>query len=233
MGFQVNCNTPVMLGADREESFQRPTTSPVCCRSGNLRCLLAGADHGPDGSFPDMGTWLGVNETGLVVAVTNRSDGELSWQEQVCSRGLLGVALLRFDDPERAAHFAEDRLSQGGYGGCNFLIASPQAGFCIQAPGAGRITVRTLNPGVHAITNRDLDDPDDFRIRFVHDNLDPDAFVGSAQAICRHERIVVNGLDRGTISSSLIVVTKPIVFHHLLGNPSRGVYNQFMLEVCR
>ncbi|MGO9814430.1 MAG: NRDE family protein, partial [Isosphaeraceae bacterium] len=61
-----------MIGANREESFRRPTTSPVCCRSGSIRCLVAGADHGPDGTFAEMGTWLGVNESGLVVAVTNR-----------------------------------------------------------------------------------------------------------------------------------------------------------------
>ncbi len=231
ISFRVNCNSPVMLGVNREESFQRPMTSPVCCRQGNLRCLLAGADHGPDGSFPEMGTWLGVNETGLVVAVTNRSDGELRWQEQVCSRGLLDAALLRFDDPERATRFAEHDLSRGGYGGCDFLIASPQAGFCVQAPGAGQITVRTLNPGVHAITNRDLDDPNDPRIRFVRENLDPEDFVASAQTICRNETILVTGPDRGTISSSLILVNDPIIFHHLLGNPNAEVYNQFVLAV--
>ena len=127
----------------------------------------------------------------------------------------------------------EDHLSRGGYGGSDFLIASPQAGFCIQAPGARRITVRTLNPGVHAITNRDLDDPEDPRIRFVHENLDPADFVASAQTICRNEKILVAGPDRGTISSSLILVDRAIVFHHLLGNPNAEVYNQFTLAVRR
>ena len=83
LDYQVDRKAPVLLGANREESFRRPTTSPVCCRSGAFRCLLAGADHGPDGTFPEMGTWLGVNETGLVVAVTNRNDGELRWEDQI------------------------------------------------------------------------------------------------------------------------------------------------------
>ena len=82
LDYQAGRKTPVLLGANREESFRRPTTSPVCCRSGAFRCLLAGADHGPEGTFPEMGTWLGVNETGLVVAVTNRNDGELRWEDQ-------------------------------------------------------------------------------------------------------------------------------------------------------
>src|SRR3954463_3633556 len=118
LAFQVNDDAPVMLGANREEVRRRPSTPPVCCRSGSMHCLLAGADRGPDGTFPEIGTWLGVNEAGLVVAVTNRRDGELSWAEQVRSRGLLAVALLGFDEPERAAQFAQGGLARGVYGGC-------------------------------------------------------------------------------------------------------------------
>ena len=88
-----------MIGANREESRRRPTTSPVCCKQHRMRCLLAGADHGPDGSFPAMGTWLGVNQAGMAVAVTNRHDGELAWADQIRSRGLLAVLLLDGDRP--------------------------------------------------------------------------------------------------------------------------------------
>src|ERR1700730_2960098 len=123
LAFHVNDDHPVMLGANREESRRRPSTAPVCSRSGSVRCLLAGADRGPDGAFPEIGTWLGVNETGLVVAVTNRRDGELAWVDQVRSRGLLTVSLLGFVDPEQAARFARCELAQGGYGGCNYVIA--------------------------------------------------------------------------------------------------------------
>src|SRR5260370_5161831 len=119
IAFQTESHYPLLLGANREESRTRPTTSPVCARSGSVRCLLAGADHGPDGTFPQMGTWLGVNETGLVVAVTNRSDGELRWEEQVHSRGLLTVALLGFDDSEKAARHAENTLCHRCCGGTN------------------------------------------------------------------------------------------------------------------
>src|SRR3954454_7157540 len=121
LAFRVNAIDSVMLGANREEVRRRPSTPPVCCRSGSMRCLLAGADRGPQGTFPEIGTWLGVNESGLVVAVTNRRDGELAWADQVHSRGLLTVALLGFDEPERAARFARGDLARGGYGGCNYL----------------------------------------------------------------------------------------------------------------
>src|SRR5436190_22346319 len=141
IAYRLERSAPVLIGANREESRRRPTTSPVCCRSGSLRCLLAGADHGPDGSFPAMGTWLGVNEAGMAVAVTNRSDGELAWEDQTRSRGLLAVELLGFDRPERATRWARAELASGGFGGCNYLIAGRDTAFIVQAPGAEQISV--------------------------------------------------------------------------------------------
>src|SRR3954471_923453 len=135
LAFRANDDDPVILGANREESRRRPSTPPVCCRSGSMRCLLAGADRGPEGTCLEIGTWLGVNEAGLVVAVTNRRDGELAWADQVRSRGLLAVALLGLDTPERAAQFARDELARGGYGGGNFLIAGRESAYVVQAPG--------------------------------------------------------------------------------------------------
>src|SRR4051794_37036419 len=99
LAFREDADHPVRVGANREESRRRPTTPPVCVRSGSLRGLLAGADHGADGSFPRIGTWLGLNEAGLVVAVTNRRDGELAPSKQVRSRGWSTVSLLGFAGP--------------------------------------------------------------------------------------------------------------------------------------
>jgi uncharacterized protein with NRDE domain len=211
-----------MVGANREESRRRPSTPPLDFLSGTLRCFLAGADRGPDGSFPEVGTWLGVNETGLIVAVTNRRDGELGWAEQVRSRGLLAVALLGYDDPKKAAQFAQDELAGGGFGGCNYMIANGETAVVVQAPGARRISAKDLPPGVHAMTNLDLDDFDDARIRFVAEHLEPDRFATSAKQICRDERIVIDGVDRGTVSSSLVLVGSAIRFYHVIGDPRMG-----------
>ena len=224
LAFQVNDAAPVMLGANREESRSRPSTSPVCSRINSVPTLLAGADHGPDGSFPEVGTWLGVNETGLVVAVTNRRDGTLAAADQVRSRGLLAVSLLAFDDPEQAHRLATSALALGGYGGCNYLIANRDAAYIVQAPGTHRISATRLAPGLHAMTNLDLDDRDDPRIRFVFEHLEPASFLESAGRICRDDRIIIAGSDRGTVSSSLVLVGAQIRFYHILGDPRDGDY---------
>jgi uncharacterized protein with NRDE domain len=176
-----------------------------------------------------MGTWLGVNECGLVVAVTNRSDGELRWEDQTRSRGLLVISLLGLDDPGQAARHGEHALAQGGYGGTDLLIANPESAFIIEAPGARRITTRTIEPGIHAITNLDLDDQNDARISLVRENLDPAHFVSSAQSLCRHEKIIIAGAGRVTTSSSVALVGSEILMHHVEGNPNQDVYRPYQL----
>ena len=229
IAYQIEGCVPVMIGANREESRRRPVTSPVCCRARSLRGLLAGADHGPDGTFPRMGTWLGVNEAGIAVAVTNRHDGELAWEDQTRSKGLLAVNLLGFDHPARASQHARAELVRGGFGGCNFLIAGAAAAYVLQAPGASRVSVTELRPGIHAMTNLDLDDPDDPRIQLVATNLEPRDFPASAGRICRDDRIVVPGTERGTVSSSVLLVDSPITLDHVLGDPRRGESSRFCL----
>lgn len=219
VAFQMSADDPVMVGANREEDRKRPSTSPVCVRSGSRRCLIAGADRGPDGTFPEIGTWLGVNDMGMVVAVTNRRDGVLPWKDQVRSRGLLAIDLLGCESPELAAELARDELVRGGFGGCNYLIASRAAAFVVQAPGKQSVSVERLEPGIHAITNLDLDDPDDIRIGFVRERLDPSNFEASARDLCLDERILIRNPDRGTVSSSLILVGEKVRFQQLLGVP--------------
>jgi hypothetical protein len=192
--------------------------------TGAIRCLLAGADFGPDGTFPEVGTWLGVNEAGLVVAVTNRRDAELAWEDQTRSRGVLAVSLLGLDDTEEAVRFARGELARGGFGGCNYLIANARDAFTIEAPGARRISVRRLGLGVHVVTNLGPEDP---RIPIIKGRLDPDRFVPSAQAVCRDDRVVVGGGERGTVSSSLILVGGEIRFLHRAGDPRDGDYGEF------
>jgi uncharacterized protein with NRDE domain len=229
ISFQTQGNPPVMIGANREEHRRRPRTSPVCCRSGSRRCLLAGADFGPDGSFPALGTWLGVNDAGLTVAVTNRGDGELPWPDQYRSRGLLAVDLLQYDNPGRAARAARSQLEGGGFGGSNFLVADSHAAFVVHATGARHVAVVSLEPGTHVMTNYDVDDATDSRIRLVRSALRPEDFLASAGQICRDPRILITGGERGTVSSSLILAGGGVVLYHISGDPAGRDYDEFRL----
>jgi uncharacterized protein with NRDE domain len=227
ISFRPRSGQPIRIGANREEQRSRPRTSPVCCRSVSRQCLLAGADFGPDGSFPQMGTWLGINDTGLAVAVTNRHDGHLPFAEQYRSRGLLVVDLLQYDDSGQAARVARSQLEEGGFGGSNFLIADGRAAFVVQAPGACQVSVVTLEPGTHAMTNYDVDDGTDSRIQLVRSSLRPDDSLRSAAEICRDPRIIIAERDRGTVSSTLILAGEEVRFLHISGDPSGRDYEEF------
>jgi uncharacterized protein with NRDE domain len=229
ISFQTQGSDRLLIGANREEAFSRPATSPVCARRGRLRCLLAGADHGPDGTFPELGTWLGVNEKRMAVAVTNRRDGVLPPERQVRSRGLLAARLLGRSQPGPAAQFAAAQLEKGGYGGCNVLVANSRAAFVVQAPGAESVSVVELTGGTHAMTSLDLDDQSDARIQLVQAKLRSNDFVASAAWICRDDAIVVAGRERGTVSSSLIVGGDEMVLFHIRGDPRHHDYQEYRL----
>ena len=129
---------------------------------------------------------------------------------------------LRSATRELAVRLAVSVLAVGGYGGCNYLIANRDEAHIVHAPGTQRIAATRLAPGLHAMTNLDIDDQDDPRIRHVFEHLEPARFLDSAERICRDERIIIAGPERGTVSSSLIMVGETIRFYHIRGDPRDG-----------
>jgi hypothetical protein len=79
------------------------------------------------------------------------------------------------------------------------------------------------------MTNLDLDDHADARIRIVRATLDADNFAASAKRLCRDDRIVVSAADRATISSSVILAGHEIVLCHTAGDPRTREYQEFRL----
>src|SRR5208283_5304222 len=85
--FRVVEDAPVVVGANREEEYARGGEPPQ---------VLPGPPNAVGGRDPRSGgTWLGVNERGVLVAVTNRLKSEPPSQPR--SRGLLARDLLGCD----------------------------------------------------------------------------------------------------------------------------------------
>ena len=83
--FRVVEDAPIVAGAIREEFFDRGGEPPA---------LLEGPTRVVAGIDPTAGgTWFGVNERGLLVAVTNRRKSQSP--EAPPSRGLLVRELLQ------------------------------------------------------------------------------------------------------------------------------------------
>ena len=95
--YRVARNTPILVAANREEFFARPTQYPKI-QSGTPR-VVCGTDRQAGG------TWLGVNQYGLLVAVTNRPKSRrCRWRRR--SRGLLCRDLLDLRTAREAAEHA-------------------------------------------------------------------------------------------------------------------------------
>jgi len=162
------------------------------------------------------GTWLGINQFGVMVAVTNRPRPDLP--AEVRSRGLLCRDLLGCRSVESALEESHRQIGRHQFDGFNLLIFSQHAAVVVEV--ADDVKTIPLSPGVHAITNGPLNDPDDRRIQRVRAEiealLNADGSLGerlaTAQRICGLGRdadapaICLSGFDRGTVASTVIAL---------------------------
>jgi hypothetical protein len=215
---------PVLVAANREERLDRPA-SPPALHEGSTR-VLCGLDNAAGG------TWLGCNEHGLLVAVTNRPKDPLPPAPR--SRGLLCRDLLACRDAEDAARAAFVELGSGRYAGANFLCADPLR--CLVVHGGNRHEILDVGPGLHLMTNGDLDDPQDGRQALARTLYGPTApasaaeFVSASRRVCADAGIVVRGQGRGTVSSQIVALCRDpaqAVFLHADGPPDRQGYEDF------
>src|SRR5579884_2698465 len=114
--FRVVEDAAVVAGANREEYYRRGG-SPPRLLEGSVRAV-AGVDPVAGG------TWFGVNEKGVLVAVTNRRKSETPSEPR--SRGLLARELLTCPSAEAAVDHALRALEQNLYAGCNFLCSDAE-----------------------------------------------------------------------------------------------------------
>jgi hypothetical protein len=224
---------PLLVLANREEFYARPTAGPrVFPRDGETPAWFGGID------LVAGGTWLGVNEFGLLVAVTNRQ--KQSHRENPPSRGLLCRSLLRFRDTTRAVAAAESAVRDNKYAGCNLLIADRDSAVVVEA---GDIFISTrLDPGFHLLANAALNDDDDPRILRVRREFEQVRGLGVAEWFAEARRvcplraegtepaICLAGHDRGTVSSTILGVARdPVVsrYWYALGPPDVTPYEEY------
>jgi uncharacterized protein with NRDE domain len=226
MFHRVAEDAPVVVGANREEFYRRGGEPPRVL--GGPPRALAGLDPSAGG------TWLGVNQYGLLVAVTNRRKS--GPPDRPRSRGLLVRDLLRYPGAGVAAEEAARALGRGDYDGCNLLCADARGAVLVQA--GDWLRVRPLPPGLHVLTNGEVNDARDRRIAHALERLGrrPRATAADclralgvlcAQAEPADDPICQHGADRGTVSSTLVALRAPLArstYVHAQGPPDRTTY---------
>lgn len=227
---------PLLLAANRDELAGRPSLAP--------------ARHWPDRPHVRAGldvlaggTWLGVNDDGLVAAVLNRH-GTLGPQPGKRSRGELVLEAL---DHAEAYHAAEAlrQLDPAAWRPFNLVIADAVDAFWLRHAGDGVIRLQPIPAGMHGIEAGELDDPGSARLRrylpqfrFVPPPVPERQDWSSWERLLadrgppggdpRSAMSIVTGGEYGTVSSTLVALPRhvhtPPVYLHADGRPGERTF---------
>jgi hypothetical protein len=138
--------TPLVVAANRDESFSRPSVAPAEIAPG----VVAGKD------LVSGGTWLGVNKQGLFIAVTNRRSPASA--PDSLSRGRIALETLNCRKLPCVEGIVERRVRDHAVAGFNLVAVVEGQGLCLHYDGTLRRA--PFVAGVHVVSSdRDLDDP--------------------------------------------------------------------------
>ncbi|MFP6663394.1 MAG: NRDE family protein [Deltaproteobacteria bacterium] len=171
---------PVLVAANRDEFLARPTRGPMVLET--MPQIIGGRDEVAGGS------WLTLSEHGLIVGVLNRRTPRAA-DPALRSRGELCLELARCPDATAAAKLLAATPTDR-HNPFNILVADTTRAFVAQNRRAG-MDVEELAPGLHVLTNLDLDDHECTRISHSWQH-----FEATGEAFCR-------AADRSALLSSL------------------------------
>jgi len=229
--YQAVANTPILAAYNREEFFERPSLPPRI-QSGKPR-TVCGIDK------KGGGTWLGINQYGLLVAVGNRPKTNVPPEPR--SRGLLCRELLNCRSAREAALMAAQELATGQYAGANYICLDAKYGAVVY--GGNRVEIVELTPGLHILTHGDLDDPTDPRQQLARRQLTLQRLDSSVTFLAAASRtfsrrpdpagrggLVLLGPKFGTVSSTLVSLpnkTQHAILQYSNGPPCDSPYEDF------
>ncbi|MGA7979824.1 MAG: NRDE family protein [Chromatiaceae bacterium] len=147
---------PLLLAANRDELRSRRARSPAR-HWADRPDVVAGLDESGGGS------WLGVNDSGLVAAVMNR-EGSLGPAPGKRSRGELVLEALDHAEAREAAGALAD-LYPDAYRPFNLVVADARDAYWLRHGDDGEIRVWSIPTGTHMLASTELDDAHHPRVR--------------------------------------------------------------------
>jgi uncharacterized protein with NRDE domain len=243
--FGVIDRYPLLVAANRDEHYDRPSAEPSI--SNGAPKILAGRD------LRVGGTWLGVNEYGLLVGILNRRvNGAELPSATARSRGLLCTDLLTHKSAAAAGEFILAHDPQ--YNPFTVVCADKARAFIAYNEG-DRIKTRRLDFGLHVFSSAAVAEvrstkADQAHAKFAQalnghraDGTRPAGWVSSLQEVLAdHTRIdgsddpgdaiCVHREGSGTVSSSIIARSKAdsrFEMFHCLGAPCQNAFGDALI----
>jgi uncharacterized protein with NRDE domain len=145
--FRVSPEFPVVVAANRDEFYDRRAAAPMELEQDPW--IVGGHD------VVAGGTWLGVNGYGVLAGLLNRRSNR-PLDSTLRSRGLLCLDMLR-EVSVQAASVLLQRQPADGYNPFNLLLASASAAY-VAGNISGSMVLTQLQPGLHLLTNLEVND---------------------------------------------------------------------------
>lgn len=139
LAWQLFPNSPIVAAANRDETLARPSEPPDRYLDEPTAIAPRDATAG--------GTWIGYNDQGLFVGITNR------WvdREGDRSRGQLVRDCLGLSSTTEAVDHVAQATTTDDYAGFNLVVADTDRATLLEWD--GQLTTTEFDPGVHVIVN--------------------------------------------------------------------------------
>jgi len=139
LGWQLFDDAPLVVAANRDEANGRPAEPPSLYREEPQAIAPRDGRAG--------GTWIGYNEYGLFVGITNR------WvdREGDRSRGQLVADCLGYASATAAIEHVNRAVETDHYAGFNLVVADLDRAVVCEFDGT--LSVTDCEPGVHVVVN--------------------------------------------------------------------------------
>jgi uncharacterized protein with NRDE domain len=242
--FHIVEDFPVLVAANRDEHYDRPSAAPHLWST--KPSVLAGKD------LLAGGTWLGINEHGLLVGILNRrSSGEPDPRlSHTRSRGLLCLDILGFKSAAAACAFVNQH--EEVYQPFTVVFVDPSEAWTAYNVGQ-KIKTGKLDEGLHVYSSTAdfavrSEKVDRAHVQFagIVEGLpsttcsDKAAWVRSLHTVLGdhalgngsiepREAICVHGEVSGTVSSTIIFYSQPeqrLYTFNCPGPPCRGSFGE-------
>jgi len=145
--FGVVADVPLLVAANRDELYERAAEPITVLRAQGPR-ILGGRD------LVAGGTWLAVNEHGLVAGLTNQPSPGRDPARR--SRGELPLAFAAYPDAVTAVGAVCARLDPADYNPCWLLVGDRHALFSVGVTGRHQPVVEELPQGSYVLENTPL-----------------------------------------------------------------------------
>lgn len=221
---------PLVVAANRDEALDRPAEPPAMRVQAGVR-VLAPLD------VQAQGTWLGLNEHQVFVAITNRFGGHPDPSRT--SRGQLVLSALEAPSAQEAFERISE-IDARAYNGFHLIMADRAGAFIVWGDGEATHR-RVLAPGWHVITERSFDAAPTKREDLVRELIDAWPAEGPSdsdlQTMLQQRsadgfegvRVLVPAMNYGTRSSTIVRLRaeQPPVFLHAHGPPDEAPFEPY------